>query len=284
MQHLQSADDYTFKSVDPAILTQVQMHISLIFATIPSISPFLRAFNTGFLVPDAGHVENSRKCLSINGQFCGSDGEAGTDLSNMKSRGSVLTSKSHLVGAKSSSMSTTPTSPTTTLTSATTSSPRLSKLPFLNRSKSPLGFENDKNCCNTKLGTDREPTPGQRDDNLLHLGPLRPDQFEHETIIESVRLHRRRDAESSMRLGTPGRSRNSSSSRCRNAGGSRTQDNAKHSSACYADCEDADKEEDDEFLDENMLPVRLESDRIFVRRTVDVNYENADDTARFAKG
>ncbi|OJD19729.1 rpsU-divergently transcribed protein [Emergomyces pasteurianus Ep9510] len=55
-QHMM--DDQIFYGVDPSVCMEVELHYSLIAATIPCLKPFVKSFNTGYLgrleiVPDA---------------------------------------------------------------------------------------------------------------------------------------------------------------------------------------------------------------------------------------
>jgi hypothetical protein len=51
--------DYTWDLVLPVVLEQVEMHFSLIAATIPCLRPFLSVWNTGYLATQAGQVDRS---------------------------------------------------------------------------------------------------------------------------------------------------------------------------------------------------------------------------------
>jgi hypothetical protein len=51
--------DYTWDIVLPVVLEQVEMHFSLIAATIPCLRPFLSVWNTGYLATQAGQVDRS---------------------------------------------------------------------------------------------------------------------------------------------------------------------------------------------------------------------------------
>lgn len=54
---IQHSTDYTFKVALLATLSQVEMHFSLISATIPCLRPFLKAFNTGSFSTYAAQME-----------------------------------------------------------------------------------------------------------------------------------------------------------------------------------------------------------------------------------
>ncbi|OAX82275.1 hypothetical protein ACJ72_03369 [Emergomyces africanus] len=58
LQKQQKMDDPIFYGVDPSVCMEVELHYSLIAATIPCLKPFVKSFNTGYLgrleiVPDA---------------------------------------------------------------------------------------------------------------------------------------------------------------------------------------------------------------------------------------
>lgn len=58
LKHALSSTDYAFKIVPAEVLTQIEMHYSLIAATIPCMRPFLKAFNTGYLSTSAGQIDH----------------------------------------------------------------------------------------------------------------------------------------------------------------------------------------------------------------------------------
>jgi hypothetical protein len=51
--------DYTWDVVLAIALAQVEMHFSLIAATVPCLRPFLKALDTGYLATQAGQVDRS---------------------------------------------------------------------------------------------------------------------------------------------------------------------------------------------------------------------------------
>ncbi|KAI9801612.1 MAG: hypothetical protein M1825_003291 [Sarcosagium campestre] len=52
-----NSSDYTFESVDFSVVTMIELHYSLMAATIPCMKPFIKAFNTGFLGTTARQTE-----------------------------------------------------------------------------------------------------------------------------------------------------------------------------------------------------------------------------------
>ena len=58
--NLRSSSDFVFYIVPSEVLAQAQMHSALIFATVPSIAPFIRTFNTGYLIPIARNAESGQ--------------------------------------------------------------------------------------------------------------------------------------------------------------------------------------------------------------------------------
>jgi hypothetical protein len=51
--------DYTWDIVLAVVMTQVEMHFSLIASTIPCLRPFLKALDTGYLATQAAQVDRS---------------------------------------------------------------------------------------------------------------------------------------------------------------------------------------------------------------------------------
>ena len=291
-----------FDSVEPSITTQIQMHAACIFATIPGILPFLKAFNTGYLVPNTGYMESSRRFPVGDTPRLGYGGDAGTNLNNMENRGHIIRPKDQPTDTKSPLPLALPTSLTATFISTTAISPETSGLglDLYDRSKSPSRSGNNENHCNTRPQADGEPGAGRRQGTSPYLGPLRLDQVQHETVIESLSPQRRRDGGGSLRLGASGRrssSRNSNSSRSRVFGGYWIGGDQKRSSTYYADGrdggegvgendgDDGDGDGDDDNVPaEELVSERLEGDQIFVCRTVDVDYEDVGDGKESVEG
>lgn len=60
-------DNFTLAYVLPEFLTQLEMHFSLVCATVPCLRIFLRSFNTGFNVMDLDHVDPSASRAATKG-------------------------------------------------------------------------------------------------------------------------------------------------------------------------------------------------------------------------
>ena len=241
-------------------MTQILMHAALIFATIPSISPILKTFNTGFLVPDAAHIDNTIQSTNADGPNNGSRSECGANFTNKNSIFSLFGQNSRFGRVESTLTSETPTSPSATLKLSTNDRPDTKDLP---RSRSPLlplefRFPGDNN------------DGGNRKSTCLAIGSLQPNHFEYETTIESRQVRCRRDADGTMRLPTGGRKDRKGSPSCgRDAGDNGVGGNQKRSSSCY---DDGNNDVKGELDDGNVLSVHAGNDQMFIHRTVDVSF------------
>ena len=261
-------------------MTQILMHAALIFATIPIISPILKTFNTGFLVPDAGQIDNSRQGTNTNGSNDDPCNEAGANSTKMRSIVSLFGQNGHFNRAKSTSTSETPTSPSATLTSVTNERPDMMELP-LTRSRSPLLPLEFKSQGDNNEGW-RDQRGGNRNSASLALGSLQPSHFEYETTIESSRVQCRHDAEQMKKLPMGGRKgRKGSPSRCRDTTNGGVGGNQKRSSSCYDDVGD---DAEDELNDGNILSVHAGNDRMFIYRTVDVHFYDKEESKGDSNG
>ncbi|KAF2400461.1 hypothetical protein EJ06DRAFT_431544 [Trichodelitschia bisporula] len=59
LYRIHSSNNYTFDVVNAIIFGQVEMHYTLIAASIPCMRPFLKAWNTGLLALDAGAIDRA---------------------------------------------------------------------------------------------------------------------------------------------------------------------------------------------------------------------------------
>lgn len=261
-------------------MTQILMHAALVFATVPIISPILKTFNTGFLVPDAGHIDGSRRSTNASGPSESPCKESGASNTNTKSISSLFGRAGHFIRAKSTSKSDTTTSPSATLPSAANERPGTIEI-SPTRSRSPfLPSE-----VNFKVGDDegeRNKASEKRYGMSNALGLLQPNHFEYETTIKSSRVRCPHSADGMMRLPANGMmGRKDSPNRYRGIANRGVGSNQKRRSNCQ---DDVGNSNDDKHNDGNILSVHTGNDQMFIHRTVDVNFYDKEEAKGNADG
>jgi len=87
-----NSTDYTFDVVLAVVFAQVEMHYSLIAATIPCARPFLKALNTGYLATVADQVDPVLREQNQRGDMymLGSKGESDFSKGRLSNRYSAV--------------------------------------------------------------------------------------------------------------------------------------------------------------------------------------------------